>query len=94
MVCFLKLWWLKEKIVTIKNTLPNVINFYPVINEITNDISPVQSAINNVKEQLDRLNLYLVDIQEKHCMTDDHMRLIQGTVDAGVNGGLPKYQVK
>lgn len=70
-----------------------MINFYPVKTEILTDISPVQSAINNVREQYDKLNLYLNDIQEKRQITDDHTRLIQGSIDAGVNGGLPKYQV-
>lgn len=88
------LWWLKEKIVTIKNPLPNIINFYPIDPEniILSDISPVRSAINNVREQYEKLKVNLDGIKSDKKICDEHTRLIQGTVDAGVNGGLPKYQ--
>ena len=80
--------------VTIKESLSNVVSFYPVDKIELNDISPIQSAINNVKEQFMKLEINLEDIKVKKNIKDEHTRLIQGTVDAGVNGGLPKYEVK
>lgn len=87
------MWWLRERVVTIKYSLPNVISFYPVDKIELNDISPIQSAINNVKEQFTKLEINLEDMEETKTLKDDYIRLIQGTVDAGVNGGLPKYEV-
>jgi dedicator of cytokinesis protein 1 len=85
-------WWSRERTVQIRNNLPGVINFFPVKSEVIIDISPIQNAINNVRKQYDNLKLYLKEINEKNQVLDSHIRIIQGTVDAGVNGGLPKYE--
>ncbi len=86
------MWWVRERTVRITNSLPSVINFYPVKSELLIDISPIQNAINNVRKQYDNLKLYLDEMHEKNHVQDTHIRIIQGTVDAGVNGGLPKYE--
>ena len=49
------LWWVLEKSVEIANTLPNVINFYPVVDETTEEISPVQNALNALHERILKL---------------------------------------
>ena len=87
------LWWLKESTVVITNLLPDVINFYPVTFEQTVDISPVQSAINTVRERLEKLNGCYAKIQKIQEVEESSKSLIQGTIDAGVMGGLPKYKV-
>lgn len=86
------LWWLREKYVTISNSLPDVINFYPVIHETSLDISPIQNAINTVKERLEKLkkSYNKIDLNKEVCESDKS--LIQGTIDPGVLGGLPKYK--
>lgn len=87
------LWWLKEKILVISNQLPDVINFYPVTSEITVDISPIQNAVNSVKERLDKLKSVYSKIETTREVAETDKSLIQGTIDAGVLGGLPKYKV-
>jgi hypothetical protein len=79
--------------VVISNVLPNVINFYPVIGEEVSEISPIQNALNTVKERYDKLKLVLNKIDNTHEVDETAKSLIQGTVDPGVNGGLPKYKV-
>lgn len=86
------LWWLKEKCVTISDPLPNVINFYPVIQEFSNDISPIQNAINTVKERLGLLKASYNRIKTTNEVAQSDRSLIQGTIDAGVLGGLPNYK--
>lgn len=87
------LWWLKEKILSTSNQLPDVINFYPVISEHTIDISPIQNAINTVRERLEKLKVAYTKIESSHEVVETDKSLIQGTIDAGVLGGLPKYKV-
>lgn len=84
---------MKEKIFTISNALPDVINFYPVIKETTYDVSPVESALNTVRERLEKLNEAYNNIQRTHEVVETAKSLIQGTIDAGVLGGLPRYKV-
>lgn len=86
------LWWLKEKCVQISNPLPDVINFYPVVQEILTDISPIQNAVNTVKERLDKLKCSYNKIELNHEVDEADKSLIQGTIDPGVMGGLPKYK--
>ncbi|RNA41498.1 dedicator of cytokinesis 1 isoform X1 [Brachionus plicatilis] len=86
------LWWLVEKYVTISNPLPDVINFYPVIDENTVHISPIQNAINIVSERLEKLKESYNKIQVENEVSESDKLLIQGTIDPGVLGGLPKYK--
>ncbi len=71
--------------------LPNVVNFYPVIDCVIIDISPVQNAINTVKDRMNKLKLAYERIENLREVDESAKSLIQGTVDPGVNGGLPKY---
>ena len=87
------LWWSLEKSVEIANTLPNVINFYPVVNEITEEISPVQNALNALNERMLKLKKACEHVENLNEVDEGTKSLIQGTVDPGVNGGLPKYKV-
>jgi hypothetical protein len=86
------LWWTKETTIKISNSLPSLINFYPVIDEITIDISPIQNAINTVKERFEKLKFVLEKLENEMNVDESMKSLIQGTVDPGVNGGLPKYK--
>ena len=84
---------MKEKIFTISNTLPDVINFYPVIHENTYDVSPVESALNTVRDRLEKLDEAYKIIERTREVVETAKSLIQGTIDAGVLGGLPRYKV-
>lgn len=86
------LWWLVEKYVTISNPLPDVINFYEITDEKTIDISPIQNAINIVSERLFKLKEAFRKIEIKNQVNETDKLLIQGTIDPGVLGGLPKYK--
>lgn len=88
------LWWILEKSVEIANTLPNVINFYPVTSESTKEISPVQNAINALNERMVKLKKACEHVTTINEVDEGTKSLIQGTVDPGVNGGLPKYKVR
>jgi hypothetical protein len=70
-----------------------VINFYPVVSEFSVDISPLQNAINTVKDRLDKLKSAYGKIELTREVGETDKSLIQGTIDAGVLGGLPKYKV-
>jgi hypothetical protein len=87
------LWWVLEKSVEIANTLPNVINFYPVVDETTEEISPVQNALNALHERILKLKKAREHVENSNEVDEGTNSLIQGTVDPGVNGGLPKYKV-
>lgn len=80
--------------ITISNPLPDVVSFYPVVQETSEDISPIQFAINQVKEKLERLKLEHTQMQQNRQVTESSKSIIQGTLDAGVGGGLPKYKVR
>ena len=86
------LWWLVEKYVTISNQLPDVINFYEITEEKTIDISPIQNAINIVSERLLKLKEAVSKIEFNNQVNETDKLLIQGTIDPGVSGGLPKYK--
>jgi hypothetical protein len=86
------LWWLTEKVVIISNSLPDIINFYPVTEETTIDISPIQNAVNSVRERLEKLKQVYQKIERSHEVEEIDKSLIQGTIDPGVLGGLPKYK--
>lgn len=87
------LWWTIEKTISISDTLPNVINFYPSTNETTLEISPIQNALNKLQEQIDKLNASYEEVEKNMSVDENTKSLLQGTIDAGVNGGLPKYKV-
>ena len=70
-----------------------MINFYPVINEATYDVSPVDSALNTVRDRLEKLHEAYKSIERTHEVFEAAKSLIQGTIDAGVLGGLPRYKV-
>jgi hypothetical protein len=55
------------------------------------DISPVQNAINTVRERMNKLKNAYERIEKLKEVDEGTKSLIQGTVDPGVNGGLPKY---
>lgn len=83
-----------EKTFIITDILPNVISFYPVISESVADISPVQNAIDTVRNREEKLKNAQNYLENNREINSDIKSLIQGTVDPGVNGGLPKYRVK
>jgi hypothetical protein len=80
-------------VVEISNVLPDVINFYPVIKETTTDISPIENAITKVNDRLEQVKHIYAKIERTQRVEENDKSIIQGTVDAGVNGGLPKYKV-
>jgi hypothetical protein len=55
------------------------------------DISPVQNAINTVRERMNKLKNAYERIEKLKEVDEGTKSLVQGTVDPGVNGGLPKY---
>ena len=87
------LWWSIEKTIVISNALPNVINFYPVISEVTLEVSPIQNALNKLQDRMHQLQKAHDNIENVKSVDNETISLIQGTVDPGVNGGLPKYKV-
>ena len=42
---------------------------------------------------MDKLNTSFDDIEKNMSVDENTKSLLQGTIDAGVNGGLPKYKV-
>lgn len=86
------MWWLVEKHIIISNPLPSVINFYDVVDEKSINISPIKNAINIVRERLDMLKESFNKIETKNEVSEADKLLIQGTIDPGVLGGLPKYK--
>lgn len=77
----------------ITDALPHVINFYPVKSESTHDVSPIENALNTVRDRLEKLKETYNTIEKTGQVNETAKSLIQGTIDAGVLGGLPRYKV-
>lgn len=52
-----------------------------------------KNAINTVRERLDKIKTAYAKIETSREVVETDKSLIQGTIDAGVLGGLPKYKV-
>jgi len=81
------------KTIVISDALPNVCNFYAVVSETTLHISPVQNALNKLGERMSKLRTAFEQVESQNKVDEVTKSLLLGTVDPGVNGGLPKYMV-
>lgn len=85
--------WVERTIIEIAEPLPNILRWFEVKRQTVRELPPVEVACetmeNTLKELEDLVNQYKVD--NKRNLNPFTMRL-KGTIDANVQGGIPKYQ--
>jgi dedicator of cytokinesis protein 3 len=89
-----KTLWIERTILEINTPLPNILRWFEVKSEPKiRELTPVEVACetmeNTIKELQELSNQYKSD--DKGNLNPFTMRL-QGTIDANVQGGIPKYQ--
>lgn len=85
--------WIERTIIEISETLPSILRWFEIQRQSVRDLPPVEVACetmeNTLKELEDLMNQYKLD--NKRNLNPFTMRL-KGTIDANVQGGIPKYQ--
>lgn len=85
--------WLEKTYLTISNSLPSILRWYPIVKIETVSVSPIENAI----ETLEGTNQKLMHLIKEH-MKDATLRVdplgmvLNGVVDAAVNGGIANYK--
>lgn len=85
--------WIERTFIEISEPLPNILRWFEIKRQSVRDLPPVEVACetmaNTLKELEDLMNQYKLD--NKRNLNPFTMRL-KGTIDANVQGGIPKYQ--
>jgi dedicator of cytokinesis protein 3 len=85
--------WIERTFIEIAEPLPNILRWFEIKRQSVRELPPVEVACetmsNTLKELEDLMNQYKMD--NKRNLNPFTMRL-KGTIDANVQGGIPKYQ--
>lgn len=85
--------WIERTFIEIVEPLPNILRWFEIKRQSIRELPPVEVACetmaNTLKELEDLMNQYKLD--NKRNLNPFTMRL-KGTIDANVQGGIPKYQ--
>ncbi|KAL7022521.1 hypothetical protein ACKWTF_012281 [Chironomus riparius] len=85
--------WIERTTIDIAEQLPNILRWFEIRKQTLRELPPVEVACetlsNTLKELEDLINQYKLD--NKRNLNPFTMRL-KGTIDANVQGGIPKYQ--
>lgn len=85
--------WIERTFIEISEPLPNILRWFEIKRQSVRELPPVEVACetmaNTLKELEDLMNQYKLD--NKRNLNPFTMRL-KGTIDANVQGGIPKYQ--
>lgn len=85
--------WIERTFIETSESLPNILRWFEIKRQSVRDLPPVEVACetmeNTLKELEDLMNQYKLD--NKRNLNPFTMRL-KGTIDANVQGGIPKYQ--
>lgn len=85
--------WIERTFIEIAEPLPNILRWFEIKRQTIRELPPVEVACetmeNTLKELDDLMNQYKLD--NKRNLNPFTMRL-KGTIDANVQGGIPKYQ--
>lgn len=85
--------WIERTFIEIAEPLPNILRWFEIKRQSVRELPPVEVACetmaNTLKELEDLMNQYKLD--NKRNLNPFTMRL-KGTIDANVQGGIPKYQ--
>lgn len=85
--------WIERTFIEIDEPLPNILRWFDIKRQSVRELPPVEVACetmaNTLKELEDLMNQYKLD--NKRNLNPFTMRL-KGTIDANVQGGIPKYQ--
>jgi dedicator of cytokinesis protein 3 len=85
--------WIERTFIEISEPLPNILRWFEIKRQSVRELPPVEVACetmaNTLKELEDLMNQYKLD--SKRNLNPFTMRL-KGTIDANVQGGIPKYQ--
>lgn len=85
--------WVERTFIEVSEPLPNILRWFEIKRQSVRDLPPVEVACetmeNTLKELEDLMNQYKLD--NKRNLNPFTMRL-KGTIDANVQGGIPKYQ--
>ncbi len=87
--------WLERTILTTSHVLPGILRWFPVVDTLVFELSPLETAI----ETMETANRQLTDVILAH-RTDVRAELplsplsmkLNGIVDAAVNGGINNYE--
>lgn len=85
--------WIERTFIEVVEPLPNILRWFEIKRQTVRELPPVEVACetmsNTLKELEDLMNQYKLD--NKRNLNPFTMRL-KGTIDANVQGGIPKYQ--
>lgn len=85
--------WIERTFIECVEPLPNILRWFETKRQTVRELPPVEVACetmsNTLKELEDLMNQYKLD--NKRNLNPFTMRL-KGTIDANVQGGIPKYQ--
>lgn len=85
--------WLERTIFITSERLPGILRWFEVINTTIEEVPPVKFACETVDSVNKKLKLLINEYtNEPKRNINPFTMTLQGTIDANVMGGIPKYQ--
>nr|XP_022344054.1 dedicator of cytokinesis protein 1-like isoform X2 [Crassostrea virginica] len=86
--------WLERTYLTTLYSFPGILCWFPVNHTDTKKVSPLENAIETLESTNKRINSLIEQhIADSHLSTNNLGMLLNGVVDASVNGGISNYKV-
>ncbi|XP_056005673.1 dedicator of cytokinesis protein 1-like isoform X3 [Ostrea edulis] len=86
--------WLERTFLTTLYSFPGILCWFPVNNTDTKSVSPLENAIETLESTNKRINSLIEQhIADVNLSTNNLGMLLNGVVDASVNGGISNYKV-
>ncbi|XP_062566377.1 dedicator of cytokinesis protein 1-like isoform X2 [Saccostrea cucullata] len=86
--------WLERTYLTTLYSFPGILCWFPVNHTETKKVSPLENAIETLESTNKRINSLIEQhISDSHLSTNNLGMLLNGVVDASVNGGISNYKV-
>jgi hypothetical protein len=85
--------WFERTIIRTSSSLPGILRWFPVEHSETIKISPIEMAIETIELKNKSIRELIFDhSSDPNTPIHSLSAIINGVVDAAVNGGIPKYE--
>ncbi|GAB6025462.1 Dedicator of cytokinesis protein 5 [Chamberlinius hualienensis] len=85
--------WVERTTMVTSCSLPGILRWFPVVSSDTCEISPLENAIETMRSTNNRIrSTVMAHIADHNLSANPLGMLLNGIVDAAVNGGIAKYE--
>ncbi|XP_077981762.1 dedicator of cytokinesis protein 3-like isoform X1 [Glandiceps talaboti] len=89
----IKSLWLDRTRLTISNSIPGILRWFEVKDQEKMDVSPLEHALETMQKKNKELRCLIASYASEPGKSINPLSMmLNGVIDAAVNGGIPKYQ--